>query len=105
VTLQIEGIAASIPSELREQLEELRETARHGTEEVRRIARRLRPEALEDLGLQSALSALASSVGEQAGLHDGKGLPNGASAAIRRAGARDLPRGAGGEDAAGQAAG
>jgi two-component system, NarL family, sensor histidine kinase UhpB len=33
---------------------------------VRRIARRLRPEALEDLGLQSALAALAGSVGEQA---------------------------------------
>jgi two-component system, NarL family, sensor histidine kinase UhpB len=27
-----------IPEELRDQLEELRETARHGTEEVRRIA-------------------------------------------------------------------
>ena len=58
--LQIEGLAAAIPDELREQLEELRETARHGTEEVRRIARRLRPEALEELGLQSALAALAS---------------------------------------------
>ena len=38
----------------------------HGTEEVRRIARRLRPEALEDLGLQSALAALATAFGEQA---------------------------------------
>jgi two-component system sensor histidine kinase UhpB len=66
--LQVEGLAASIPDELREQLDELRETARHGTEEVRRIARRLRPEALEDLGLQSALSALATRMAEQAGL-------------------------------------
>jgi two-component system sensor histidine kinase UhpB len=66
VMLQVEGLAAAIPEELREQLEELRETARHGTEEVRRIARRLRPEALEDLGLQSALSALATRVAEQA---------------------------------------
>ena len=62
VMLQVEGLAATIPDELREQLDELRETARHGTEEVRRIARRLRPEALEDLGLQSALSALATGV-------------------------------------------
>ena len=38
----------------------------HGTEDVRRIARRLRPEALEDLGLQSALAALATAFGEQA---------------------------------------
>ena len=66
VMLQVESLAAVIPGELREQLYELRETARHGTEEVRRIARRLRPEALEDLGLQSALAALAAQVGEQA---------------------------------------
>jgi two-component system, NarL family, sensor histidine kinase UhpB len=68
VMLQVESLAATIPDELREQLDELRETARHGTEEVRRIARRLRPEALEDLGLQSALSALANRVSEHADL-------------------------------------
>jgi two-component system sensor histidine kinase UhpB len=66
--LQVEGLAATIPPELRNQLEELRETARHGTEEVRRIARRLRPEALEELGLPSALAALATATGEQARL-------------------------------------
>ena len=68
VMLQVEGLAGRIPEELREQLDELRETARHGTEEVRRIARQLRPEALEDLGLQSALAALATAVGEPASL-------------------------------------
>ena len=66
VMLQVEGLATAIPDDLSEQLEELRETARHGTEEVRRIARRLRPEALEDLGLQSALAALATAFDEQA---------------------------------------
>jgi two-component system sensor histidine kinase UhpB len=66
--LQVEGLAAAIPEDLREQLDELRETARQGTEEVRRIARRLRPEALDDLGLPSALSALANRVAEQAHL-------------------------------------
>jgi two-component system sensor histidine kinase UhpB len=66
VMLQVEGLAASIPDELREQLDELRETARRGTEDVRRIARQLRPEALEDLGLQSALAALATAFGDQA---------------------------------------
>jgi two-component system, NarL family, sensor histidine kinase UhpB len=64
--LQVEGLAGSLPGGFDEQLEELRETARHGTEEVRRIVRRLRPEALEDLGLQSALAALATAFGEQA---------------------------------------
>jgi two-component system sensor histidine kinase UhpB len=68
VMLQVEGLAGKIPEELREQLDELRETARSGTEDVRRIARKLRPEALEDLGLQSALSALATAFGEQAGI-------------------------------------
>ena len=68
VMLQVEGLAGTIPKEFREQLDELRETARHGTEEVRRIVRRLRPEALEDLGLQSALAALSASIGEQARL-------------------------------------
>jgi two-component system sensor histidine kinase UhpB len=68
VMLQVEGLAAKIPEELREQLDELRETARSGTEDVRRIAGQLRPEALEDLGLQSALAALATAFGEQAGI-------------------------------------
>jgi two-component system, NarL family, sensor histidine kinase UhpB len=68
VMLQVEGLAGVIPDELRDRLDELRETARHGTEEVRRIARRLRPEALEDLGLESALAALTAAIGEQAGL-------------------------------------
>ena len=68
VMLQVEGLAAKIPDELREQLDELRETARSGAEDVRRIVRQLRPEALEDLGLQSALAALATAFGEQAGV-------------------------------------
>jgi two-component system sensor histidine kinase UhpB len=66
VMLQVEGLAVRIPDQLQEQLEELRETARRGTEDVRRIARQLRPEALEDLGLRSALAALATAFGEQA---------------------------------------
>src|SRR5687768_12624394 len=41
VMLQVEGLAAKIPEELHEQLDELRETARSGTEDVRRLARQL----------------------------------------------------------------
>lgn len=66
--LQIESLAAKIPGELRDELDELRETTRLGATDVRRIAVRLRPEALEDLGLQSALSALATSFGDHAKL-------------------------------------
>jgi two-component system sensor histidine kinase UhpB len=61
-------VAGTIPEELRGQLEELRETARQGTEEVRRIASRLRPDTLEELGLQSALTALAGSFERQSRL-------------------------------------
>jgi two-component system sensor histidine kinase UhpB len=66
--LLIEGLAGTIPEELRGQLEELRETARQGTEEVRRIASRLRPDTLDELGLQSALTALAGSFERQSRL-------------------------------------
>ena len=66
VMLQVEGLTPLVPDAAREQLDELRETARHGTEEVRRIARRLRPEALDELGLHSALAALATRIADQA---------------------------------------
>jgi two-component system sensor histidine kinase UhpB len=64
--LQIESLAAKIPDDLRDELDELRETTRLGATDVRRIAARLRPEALEDLGLPSALSALTTTFGEHA---------------------------------------
>jgi two-component system sensor histidine kinase UhpB len=66
--LQVEGLAPEIPEHLRDELEELRETARTGAEEVRRIAQRLRPEALEELGLPSALLALSTAFAEQTGV-------------------------------------
>jgi two-component system, NarL family, sensor histidine kinase UhpB len=66
--LQIESFYADAPGQMRAHLDELRETARSGAEDVRRIAQRLRPEALEELGLQSALLALADLFAEQTGL-------------------------------------
>jgi two-component system sensor histidine kinase UhpB len=66
--LQIQGIHADAPEDLRGELDELRETARLGAEDVRRIAQRLRPEALEELGLQSALVALSDMFAEQTGV-------------------------------------
>lgn len=65
IMLQIESLSRHAPAEMEEELEELRETARTGATDVRRIAARLRPEALEDLGLRSALSALATAFAEQ----------------------------------------
>ena len=66
--LQIESLSAAIPAELRDQVEELRETTRSGAEDVRRIAKRLRPEALEELGLHSALGSLTTSFSHQTGV-------------------------------------
>jgi two-component system sensor histidine kinase UhpB len=76
VMLQVEGLAAVIPTALGDQLDELRETVRHGIEEIRRIVRRLRPEALEELGLQSALAALATAMGDQTRLVVNRRLQN-----------------------------
>jgi two-component system sensor histidine kinase UhpB len=66
--LRSETLSRRAPDDLRGDLEELREAARHGAEEVRTIAQRLRPEALDELGLQSALFALCTAVSERTGL-------------------------------------
>ena len=47
-------------------VEEAREAVRASLEDVRGIARRLRPEVLDDLGLASALASLTNDVGRQA---------------------------------------
>jgi two-component system, NarL family, sensor histidine kinase UhpB len=80
--LQIEGLSSDLPERTRGELDELRETARTGAEDVRRIAQRLRPEALEELGLQAALLALTTSLAGQSGIpierHIDRDLPLGA---------------------------
>jgi two-component system sensor histidine kinase UhpB len=45
-----------------------RDAVRHALEEVRRIARELRPEALDHLGLQSALRSLCTATAAHPGL-------------------------------------
>jgi two-component system sensor histidine kinase UhpB len=77
--LRSETLARRAPEELQEDVIGLREGARVAAEEVRSIARRLRPEALDELGLQSALLALCTSVAETSDLE------------IERRFARDLP--------------
>jgi two-component system sensor histidine kinase UhpB len=51
-----------------EALEEGREAARASIDEVRRIVRDLRPEALDDLGLPSAMMAMAAAFERQTGI-------------------------------------
>jgi two-component system sensor histidine kinase UhpB len=62
------------------QVAETKQAVRQALEEVRRIARELRPEMLEQLGLTSALTELTRRFADQSGLE------------VRRSFADDLPR-------------
>lgn len=63
--LELEHVSRQAPPELAGELLAARESARASLEEVRSIARRLRPEALDDLGLRSALTHLAERIASQ----------------------------------------
>ncbi|MEU6038411.1 sensor histidine kinase [Actinomadura sp. NPDC047616] len=58
--LDLKRLTDRAPEPLREELRHAQETTRHSLDEVRRVARRLRPDVLEDLGLASALTALVA---------------------------------------------
>ncbi|RYB92952.1 sensor histidine kinase [Nocardioides oleivorans] len=60
VLLGLKQVEQRAPADLVEELHALRESTRAGLDDVRRVARRLRPGVLEDLGLTSALAALAT---------------------------------------------
>jgi two-component system sensor histidine kinase UhpB len=66
--LQLKDVLADAPEPSRTALVEAQVIARENLDEVRRIARRLRPSVLDDLGLTYALRSLADTVGEQTGL-------------------------------------
>ena len=68
VGLQLDGLARRVPPELDADLAQVQLATREGIEDVREIARRLRPGALEEFGLRSALITLASGVEERTGL-------------------------------------
>ncbi|MER8156260.1 HAMP domain-containing sensor histidine kinase [Streptomyces sp. NPDC094472] len=60
VLLELKSVADHAPPAVREELHQVQETTRASLDEIRRIARRLRPGVLEELGLASALKALTS---------------------------------------------
>ena len=68
VVLQLDRVQRGVDARQRSEVGEAREAVRGSLEDVRAIARRLRPEALDDLGLSSALSVLTNEVGRHAGL-------------------------------------
>jgi two-component system sensor histidine kinase UhpB len=65
VTLQAERAAEGDPAHASAALQRVADAVRVSLEEVRRIARELRPEALDDLGLVNALIALCNRIGAQ----------------------------------------
>jgi two-component system sensor histidine kinase UhpB len=68
VLLQLSRLEERLPQKLSADLTEAQDAARASLEDVRRIATDLRPEALRDLGLASALAALGDGFGRRAGL-------------------------------------
>ncbi|HEX2112243.1 MAG TPA: sensor histidine kinase [Gaiellaceae bacterium] len=68
VMLQLSRLAKRAPANLEAELREAQETTRASLDDVRRIARQLRPEALDDLGLVPALGALATAFAERTGI-------------------------------------
>jgi two-component system, NarL family, sensor histidine kinase UhpB len=67
VTIQAERAADGDPALAADALRSVADAVRESLDEVRRIARELRPEALDDLGLVNALIALCNRVAAQDG--------------------------------------
>jgi two-component system sensor histidine kinase UhpB len=68
VLLRLSATAQHAPPELREELRETQRVATQAMEELLRLARELRPAALDDLGLAAALRTLVAEFGRRAGL-------------------------------------
>ena len=75
IAMQAERAAHSAPLHDQAALEEIPEAIRRSVGDVRRIARRLRPEALDDLGLVNALISLCRRIGHQSGARIETELP------------------------------
>ena len=95
VTIQAERAADGDPAQAPQALRGVADAVRESLDEVRRIARELRPEALDDLGLVNALIALSTRVGAQERATRQARAAGGAAAPVRGRGARDLPDRAG----------
>lgn len=77
VLLGLRRVSDRAPADLTAELEAVSETVRAGLEEVRGIARRLRPGVLEDLGLHAALRALSTDFAEHTGITVRRGIAAG----------------------------
>lgn len=80
VLLGLKRVMERTPEEFAAELRAIQEGTRESLDEVRHVVRRLRPGVLDDLGLLSALSALATEFTAHSGIH------------VRRCFAPGLPR-------------
>lgn len=69
VLLLLSRVEARVPEGLRSAVQESQNSVRASLEDVRRIAIELRPEALDDLGLESALAVLCDRFAKRSGLN------------------------------------
>lgn len=76
IRLQAAGLARSAPAGLRPEVAELVEGLDEALDELRRIARELRPEALDDLGLPAALEALCERIVQRTGQRVDAAIPH-----------------------------
>ncbi|MFD7442848.1 HAMP domain-containing sensor histidine kinase [Streptomyces sp. NPDC059909] len=74
VLLGLKRAADQAPEPLRTELRQAQETTRESLDDVRRLARRLRPGVLEDLGLVSALTSLGTDFATHTGLEVRRGF-------------------------------
>lgn len=75
VLLELDALRPAVAGERQGELVETKSSVRHALEEVRRIARELRPEMLEHLGLVSALTELSTVLARQSGIQIERDFP------------------------------
>jgi two-component system sensor histidine kinase UhpB len=75
VLLELDALRPAVAGEHQGELVETKNSVRHALEEVRRIARELRPEMLEHLGLVSALTELSTVLARQSGIQIERDFP------------------------------
>jgi len=77
VLLGLKRAADQAPEPLRAELRQAQETTRESLDEVRRLARRLRPGVLEDLGLVAALTSLTTDFATHSGIRISRAIEPG----------------------------
>ena len=95
ILLRLQAVAHDAPSELEDELTELKRLVNQAMEELLQLARQLRPSALDDHGLLPAIEGQVRRFAQQTGIDD-RTATMATGRARRRPADRRLPRGPGG---------